>query len=112
MDSKRSRWDCWNLRFCRELRRQPLALAAAGVGIVLSGLLAGMAASMWAHMVSVGNAPGEIKSINKSLKNIEESQQEAKEVSQKTMKDHELFRQQFVHIEERMDDLINILRPR
>lgn len=63
----RSSWDCWNLKICRELRKQPLAIPLAGVSVLLSGIIGAMAVSMWSYIVSVGSAPGEIRVIKTEL---------------------------------------------
>lgn len=63
----RSSWDCWNLKICRELRKQWLAIPLAGVSILLSGIIGAMAVSMWSYIVSVGSAPAEIREIKIEL---------------------------------------------
>ena len=69
----RSSWDCWNLKICRELRKQPLAIPFAGLSVLFSGIIGAMSVSMWSYILSVGSAPAEIRVIKTELAAIHKS---------------------------------------
>lgn len=67
----RSSWQCWNLKLCRDLRRQPMAFAVMVGGVCMTLFSTALATGLIWYVKQISNAPFKIQQLDENIQSIQ-----------------------------------------